>query len=86
MIIEKIENDLISAKTQSGIFLFKLGICLYIVDGLLIDTGSAAVLEKTKSLIKQEKINCVAITHVHEDHTGAASMDKGEPSDSRIPS
>jgi len=76
MIIEKIENDLISAKTQSGIFLFKLGICLYIVDGLLIDTGSAAVLEKTKSLIKEKKINCVAITHVHEDHTGAASWIK----------
>ncbi|WP_300673061.1 MBL fold metallo-hydrolase [Desulfoluna sp.] len=76
MIIKKIENDFISAKTKSGIYPFKLDICLYIVDGLLIDAGSGAILKKTRSLIKGNKINSVALTHVHEDHTGAAAWIK----------
>ena len=75
MKIETIDCNLIAAYTKSGIFPYKLNICLYIADGLLIDTGSAAILKKTKFLLKKN-INCVALTHVHEDHTGAAAWIK----------
>jgi len=76
MIIKKNENGLIAAETKSGIFPFKLSVWLYIADGVLIDAGSANILKKTKLLIEKEKISCVALTHVHEDHTGAAAWIK----------
>jgi glyoxylase-like metal-dependent hydrolase (beta-lactamase superfamily II) len=76
MIIEKIDNDIIAVNAKSGCFPFRLNICLYIIDGVLIDTGANNILKKIKLLLQKEKINCAAITHVHEDHTGAAAWIK----------
>ena len=76
MIIEKIENNLIYAKARSGTFPFKLDVCLYIADGVLIDAGPSNILKETRRLLEKEKIRCAAITHVHEDHTGAAAWIK----------
>ena len=76
MIVTKIEDNLISAETKSGIFPFQLNVCLYIAGGVLIDAGSARILKETKSLLESEKINCAALTHIHEDHTGAAAWIK----------
>jgi len=76
MTINNKDNGLVSIKLKSGIFPYQLEICLYIVDGVLIDTGSGNTLRKLKNLVKDQKITSVAITHVHEDHTGAASWIK----------
>jgi len=76
MDIRNIEKRLISAETKSGIFPFRLDVTLYIADGVLIDAGSANILKKTKQLLEKEKIKCAVITHVHEDHTGAAAWIK----------
>ena len=76
MLISRIDNGLIVAETKSGTFPIKLDISLYLADGLLIDAGSSNILKKTKYLIEKEKIKSVALTHVHEDHTGAAGWIK----------
>ncbi len=76
MIIQKIENSLTFAKARSGTYPFKLDVCLYIADGVLVDAGSANILKEIRKLLETEKITCAAITHVHEDHTGAAAWIK----------
>lgn len=76
MITYKINQSITAAKAKSGYYPLQLNIYLYIADGVLIDTGSANILKETKSLLKNEKISCAAITHVHEDHTGAAAWIK----------
>jgi glyoxylase-like metal-dependent hydrolase (beta-lactamase superfamily II) len=73
MIIKKIDNYITAVNAKSGyIPPFRLNVCLYIVDGVLIDAGSSIILKKIKPLLQQEKIDCAAITHIHEDHTGVA--------------
>jgi len=73
MIIKKIDNYITAVNAKSGYFPpFRLNICLYIVDGVLIDAGSSNILKKIKPLLQNEKIDSAAITHIHEDHTGLA--------------
>jgi len=72
MKIRKIDSELLSLKTTSGIYPFQLPIFIYFLDGIMIDAGSSRVLKKIKPFLKKEKIDSVAITHIHEDHTGNA--------------
>jgi len=74
--IEKIGDGLTFVKAKSGIIPLRLEVCLYIADGILIDAGSSHILGKIKKMLEKEKISCAAITHVHEDHTGAAAWIK----------
>ncbi len=76
MITKKFDNLVIAAKTRSGYYPLQRDIYLYIADGVLVDTGSTNILKETRALLKEEKISCAAITHVHEDHTGAAAWIK----------
>ena len=76
MMLERTDDGLIFVKAKSGVFPARLELCIYIVDTVLIDAGSANILKKTQKLLENEKIGCVAITHVHEDHTGAAAWIK----------
>lgn len=76
MRISIIDEGVRAAKAESGVFPFKLVVYLYNVDGVMIDAGSANILRKTISFMEHEKISCAAITHVHEDHTGAAAWIK----------
>lgn len=73
MKVEKIDKDLTAVETKSGYFPFKLDVWLYIADSVLIDAGSANIVKTVKILLENEKISCAALTHVHEDHTGAAA-------------
>lgn len=73
MNIRTFDKGVKSAVFKSGIFPFQLDISLYNCDGVLIDAGSGNTLEQTKHFIDQADVNCAAITHVHEDHTGAAA-------------
>ncbi len=43
----------------------------YLVDGLLIDTGSAKTLPEFSHFLRGAKISTVVNTHSHEDHIGA---------------
>jgi len=76
MIIKRIDDNLLSINTKSGTFPFQLDICLYLADGVLIDSGSSNILKKLRPIMENEKIICAALTHVHEDHTGAAGWIK----------
>jgi len=45
---------------------------LYVVDGLLIDSGPQSLAEDTKNYFSSKHIDQVALTHNHEDHSGMA--------------
>ncbi|TXT60067.1 MAG: hypothetical protein BAJALOKI2v1_140052 [Promethearchaeota archaeon] len=51
---------------------------VYIIDGLLIDTGAPAsaseLLDYLKSLPEENEIEKCLITHIHEDHAGGAYL------------
>lgn len=46
---------------------------LYVVDGLLIDCGAESMEEDIKEFLLSQSISQVALTHMHEDHTGLAA-------------
>jgi len=76
MKIIDIDSSFQAAMGNSGIYPFRLNVCLYLADGFLIDAGSAFILKKIKNFLSGRKLHSVGITHVHEDHTGAASWIK----------
>jgi len=74
MDVKKINDRLTAARVVSGFLPFyRMDVWFYIVDGVLIDTGAYATLYNLQFLLQQEKINCAAITHIHEDHTGGGA-------------
>lgn len=76
MKISNIDNNFTAAAGSSGIYPFRLNICLYLADGFLIDAGSALILKKIQNFLAERNISSAGITHVHEDHTGAAAWIK----------
>ncbi len=48
-------------------------IYLYIVDGLLIDTGPKRLKRESSKFFQENPINQVALSHMHEDHSGMAA-------------
>ncbi len=44
----------------------------FIVDGMLIDTGTIQLLDELIPVYRHHSIDFVVITHAHEDHTGTA--------------
>ncbi len=52
---------------------FKMNVYLYILDGLLIDTGPSTLSNESIRFFNQNLINQVVLTHVHEDHSGMAA-------------
>lgn len=76
MIIKNIEKDLLVVDIKSGTYPFQLNICLYFADGLLIDTGASNILKKIIPFLKNEKVYFAALTHIHEDHSGASAWIK----------
>lgn len=51
----------------------RLNVFCFEVDGVLIDTGSQSLLKEFKDFFTQIDVDQVAITHLHEDHTGGAA-------------
>ncbi|NLB19091.1 MAG: MBL fold metallo-hydrolase, partial [Syntrophomonadaceae bacterium] len=47
--------------------------CFYLVDGLMIDTGSRTMEGDVIPLLEEARIEKVALTHFHEDHVGLSS-------------
>ncbi|HWQ76478.1 MAG TPA: MBL fold metallo-hydrolase [Syntrophomonas sp.] len=48
-------------------------IYLYIVDGLLVDTGPSRLAADNSQFFSQHEIKQAVLTHVHEDHSGMAA-------------
>lgn len=46
---------------------------LFLVDGMLIDTGPSNLEKEIISFYKKNSFHLVALTHSHEDHSGTAS-------------
>ncbi len=56
--------------------------CLYVVDGLMIDTGPRNMGSQTIPCLRNMAIEQVALTHFHEDHVGLSSwLEKNKGAD-----
>ena len=51
-----------------------MSVWMYVLDGLVIDTGQHHMAKAVKHLLFDKKINRIALTHHHEDHSGNAAM------------
>ncbi len=51
---------------------FSIKVFLYLVDGVLIDTGPVKLSGILVPFLEQQKIETVLLTHYHEDHSGNA--------------
>ena len=55
-----------------------ISVFLYVVDGLVIDTGQHNMQKVVVELLKAKKLDQILLTHHHEDHTGNAfALGKG---------
>ena len=50
-----------------------MSVYLYILDGLVIDTGQRNMQKTAIELLDQKKLHQILLTHHHEDHSGNAS-------------
>jgi ribonuclease/clavin/mitogillin len=66
--------------TQGQIFLkpYSLSVCFYHIDGLLIDTGAPSHRKELQDYYKGQRLEQVALTHHHEDHSGLADWLESE--------
>ena len=46
---------------------------LYVIDGLLIDSGPRGLKRESSKFFQEHQIDQVVLTHVHEDHSGMAA-------------
>lgn len=52
-------------------------VCVYMIDGIVVDTGPAVRRKQLLPVLREYKPEAVVITHLHEDHAGLASdLDK----------
>jgi len=65
-------EDVLQANIPVALAKSELHVSLYLVDGVLIDTGPSREAEMIASLLSQWEFNQVVLTHHHEDHTGLA--------------
>lgn len=49
-----------------------LSVCLYEVDGLLVDTGQRTMQREVGEWVNRDTIQQIFLTHYHEDHSGNA--------------
>lgn len=63
-------NWAVGKVTRLGI---TLRVFVYQIDGLLIDTGPHSGLSQLKPFFNEVDVNQIALTHMHEDHSGNAN-------------
>lgn len=65
-------NGVISAGCTVKLFGSRLATYVYVVDGLLIDTGPSKFTRQYIDFFKSQHLELAALTHFHEDHSGNA--------------
>lgn len=65
-------SDVKMINDRVGIPYIRLHIYLYLIDGMLVDTGPAIRRKLFLPVLLNEHIESVVITHLHEDHAGLA--------------
>lgn len=50
----------------------RLNVCVYVVDGLLVDTGPSRFARDFTAFFKNQPVRQAVLTHYHEDHSGNA--------------
>ena len=65
-------EDLLQAEFEISMVGQTLFVSIYLIDGLLIDTGPSRRKAELVSLLEQWDMTEVILTHDHEDHTGMA--------------
>ena len=65
-------KNIVAGQGRCSLLTYSIGIYLYAVDGLLIDTGPESLARESRKFLKENHITQVALTHVHEDHSGMA--------------
>lgn len=66
-------HDVVCVKGTVGSPKANLDIYVFLVDGMLVDTGPSSLLNEYIAFFEKSSFNQVALTHVHEDHTGGAA-------------
>lgn len=76
--------NLIKAENFDGVQIIQLGygpiapplmtVCMYVVDGLVIDTAQHHMAKAVKGMLAEKKLNRIILTHHHEDHSGNAAV------------
>ncbi len=51
-----------------------MSVFMYVVDGLVIDTGQHHMAKALSGLLKEKKLKLILLTHHHEDHSGNAAL------------
>ena len=89
-VVEMLFKKQFDVSTKSGVIManekvsfqgVRLNVHCFVVDGVLIDTGSQSLENEIKPFLKQQEVEKVMITHHHEDHTGCAAylQELGKP-------
>ena len=65
-------EDIIYAQGACSLLGHTIKAYIYLVDGLLIDTGPSRLQKDSAEFFNAQRIEQVALTHVHEDHAGMA--------------
>lgn len=66
-------EDVIYGQEEVKLLGNKLPIFLFLVEGLLVDTGPSSLAKQSIKFFQDHGIDQVALTHVHEDHCGMAA-------------
>jgi glyoxylase-like metal-dependent hydrolase (beta-lactamase superfamily II) len=51
-----------------------MSVFLYVVDGVVIDTGQHHMARTVAGLLKNKDLKCIVLSHHHEDHSGNAAL------------
>lgn len=65
-------NGIICAGTKVKLFGSRLDIFVYVVEGLVVDTGPSRFAPEYTEFFRSQTVNQVVLTHFHEDHSGNA--------------
>lgn len=71
-------EDLTQAEITNRWGRLSMTVSVYLIDGMMIDTGPFKKRDEIIRLMEEWKPSHVVLTHHHEDHTGMASYVQGE--------